>query len=488
MTLSHLNDFPDSMSPMLVKELRQGLRAKTFLGLFLFFQLILAVTVLPLALSLTDEWAGTVVSYTIFGFFGLAVLLIQPLRGASALSSEIRNNTLDMMKLSRFSAFKIVWGKWVAITAQTTLLFSSVMPYLILRYFSGGMNLVGELVLMGLLYLASLMLTAVSVALSATSPVIARVVTVIVTLTALAYAGRYVITGLMSGSGLGMDSLSLADEKSVLVVTGLIIYFCYIIHTMLSLGASAIASPTENHAVARRLVAFFGIGIAIGVALGGSVPRETLNSAIFAIATPALIIAFSEPVPLQGVAYKGFQRSGIIGKCAAWFLSPTRASGILFGLAFFVMVAVALDVFSTPPFLGYTPADDMTRLLADLGSLLFPAVWLALFSRKQGSRLGMYLIILCSTWIVDGTIGVVTGFGSSDKSLIYHIMAWHPAAYYYLADFGTLLPRKSYLLVLCGVIFCYSLILFISSVREMRRLSHRNTGAPSLPLAAIPSA
>ena len=36
--VTHLSDFPDRISPMLVKELRQGMRAKTFIVLFLALQ------------------------------------------------------------------------------------------------------------------------------------------------------------------------------------------------------------------------------------------------------------------------------------------------------------------------------------------------------------------------------------------------------------------------------------------------------------------
>jgi hypothetical protein len=37
MSLTHLTDFSDKLSPMLVKELRQGMRARSFTMLFLIF-------------------------------------------------------------------------------------------------------------------------------------------------------------------------------------------------------------------------------------------------------------------------------------------------------------------------------------------------------------------------------------------------------------------------------------------------------------------
>ena len=44
--VNHLTDFPDRLSPMLVKELRQGMRARGFTMLFLIFQCLLAFILL----------------------------------------------------------------------------------------------------------------------------------------------------------------------------------------------------------------------------------------------------------------------------------------------------------------------------------------------------------------------------------------------------------------------------------------------------------
>ena len=118
--LPHLTDFSDKLSPMLVKELRQGLRAKTFIGVFLSLQAFLAVMMLSATIASSSGQIGIVVSNIIFGFFSVAVLLVQPLRGIGALSTEVKSNTLDMMALTRLSSSKIVFGKWVAIVSQTT--------------------------------------------------------------------------------------------------------------------------------------------------------------------------------------------------------------------------------------------------------------------------------------------------------------------------------------------------------------------------------
>ena len=49
----HLTDFPDRLSPMLVKELRQGLRTRSFVAVFMSLQAILAVVLLAAGAAAT---------------------------------------------------------------------------------------------------------------------------------------------------------------------------------------------------------------------------------------------------------------------------------------------------------------------------------------------------------------------------------------------------------------------------------------------------
>ncbi len=72
------------------------------------------------------------------GFFwtlvALPLVLILPWTGLGAISGEHRANTLDLMFLTRLSAWRILLGKWIAIVAQAVLLLAAVLPYVVLRY------------------------------------------------------------------------------------------------------------------------------------------------------------------------------------------------------------------------------------------------------------------------------------------------------------------------------------------------------------------
>ena len=174
MPLIFPTDFSDRLAPMLVKELRQGMRAKTFIAVFLSLQVFLGVMLFSAGAAASSDQVGSLISGIIFTFFAVAVLIVQPLRGISALSSEVKGNTIDMMVLTRLSAWRIVFGKWVAIVGQSALLFSTIIPYLILRYFFGGMNLFGEMVFLFLMFFTSMALTAITVGLSGCTSAIIR--------------------------------------------------------------------------------------------------------------------------------------------------------------------------------------------------------------------------------------------------------------------------------------------------------------------------
>jgi ABC-type transport system involved in multi-copper enzyme maturation permease subunit len=133
MKVDFLTDFPERLSPMLVKELRQGMRTKAFVAVFLTLQIILGVILLSAGAAASSDDAGETISNIIFIFFSIAVLIIQPMRGITSLSSEVKGNTIDMMVLTRLSAWRIVTGKWASIVSQSALLLVTIIPYLILR-------------------------------------------------------------------------------------------------------------------------------------------------------------------------------------------------------------------------------------------------------------------------------------------------------------------------------------------------------------------
>jgi hypothetical protein len=161
-----IREASDLLNPILVKELRQGVRANTFTSAFLLLQVLLLVS-MAVALAPEDipDRSGTTAMFWIL--IALPIGIMVPVSGGSALSSERAQRTLEPLLLTRLSARRIVLGKWAALLALSGLLATSVLPYVLLRYFLGGIDLAVELLGLLDLLVCSALFAAITVGLSA---------------------------------------------------------------------------------------------------------------------------------------------------------------------------------------------------------------------------------------------------------------------------------------------------------------------------------
>jgi hypothetical protein len=436
-----LDEFSDRLSPMLVKELRQGLRAKTFVVLFLALQALLAVVLLSAIGASSGSESGITVSRVIFFFFSFAALVAQPLRGVGALHQEIKGNTIDLMVLTRLGAWRIVLGKWVAIVSQTALLLTAVVPYLILRYFFGRMDLFAELLLFLLVFLLSAALTAVTVGLSAIPSILLRG---LMPLVASFYLGWGIIE--ITDNRHEMQELIefctlQADGTGWGLLTGLLVVG-YLGWLALAVGASMIAPMAENHSSSRRLVTL-GAMLLLGLlAWAGDMDLRMLCLLMMMVAVPAVAISLNEPLQLLPPICRPFLRFRGLGRIAGRFLYPGWPAGVLFtGL----LAAVAIGLFS----LGKSPAHWSSRFEAELmiamsvsiGTLLLPAIIVRVFARRMRTTLGFYVLFLVLLVFAAIGLSVVAHetLGSDDNWMWW--FAWIPPVQMNLVD---LISRNHY--------------------------------------------
>ena len=421
--VTHLTDFPDKLSPMLVKELRQGMRARGFTMLFLVFQCLLAFILLSAGASSESESAGQFASGTIFTMFSLAVLVIQPLRGISALSSEITANTIEMMALTRLSAWRIVFGKWIAIVSQSALIMVTIIPYLILRYFYGGMALLGELVFLCLIFLTSMALTAVMVGFSGTSARLIRALPIIAIVVLMNVVPSM---WLMRGAGGGMSFFTLSDWDSRLSILAYLFFIAYLGWCSLSYGTSAIAPISENHSTPRRLVAVALAFVAIATGFLDRMTPESMMVVFGIILAPALVIALTEPALLMPPACKPFLRRGLPGRVAAHFLLPGWPSGVFFTILMIVLCllgAAVSYVIKAPP----RTAPDVNfsaGALSLLGGVLFPALLAVIFCKDERKRFSSFLIFMLGGVVL--TIAPVILSSMNNSTDLLWLFVWNP--------------------------------------------------------------
>lgn len=164
MNTSRSLDFPIWVPSALVKELRQGLRTPTFILLVSLFPTLLSFFFLfsfiinPLEGKpfISPDGCQAIFWITMV----VTLLFIMPLRASSSIRDELLSRNNELLLLTRQGAGRIVLGKWISFMAQSLLIVFISLPFFLIRYYYGEINLVQDVTVFSLLYLGSGILTA----------------------------------------------------------------------------------------------------------------------------------------------------------------------------------------------------------------------------------------------------------------------------------------------------------------------------------------
>jgi len=416
-----LSDFSDHIPPMLVKELRQGLRAKAFVIQFLLFQSLMLIFLLSASSGADAEGAGTFISGVIFFIFGITAIFLQPMRGTTALSAEITGNTMEMIVLTRLNSTRIVLGKWFSIVSQTALVLVTIIPYMILRYFFGGMNIVGEMVMLLMIFFTSAVLSALMVGLSARANRFMRLVPIAIIVLLATSIPRIIFGG--GGISSFASFFSMQDPAAYGVLAAYVLLGGYFAWCALNQGIAAIAPTAENHSTIPRLVAL--VMFALAVIFSFTSWATPLSSPIFLclIGGPAILVALTEPSLLLPPICAPFLKRGVPGRIASVFLYPGWPAGVFFTalLIFIGVVTVVLSI--TAP----QPEDQSVVFLSLLGSLLLPALLATFFTKIETKRFSVFILFLLATGLI--TILAATFLNIWHEEKILWALIWNPSIF-----------------------------------------------------------
>ncbi len=461
--LERVNDFPDRLSPMLVKELRQGLRTSTFVILFLVLQGLLAIVLLittPIAIAegSVSGTIGEVVSKIVFCIYALGILVVQPLRGISAVTTEIRQNTIDLMVLTRLSAWRIVYGKWLSIVSQSALIALAILPYLILRYSFGGMQLFSELALMAYLFFISGTLTAFTVGLSATGSALLRGLVVV---GGSAIMMGYIFFSLHRQIPEFVEILSFTRSDQSLTALAILAIAIYASYFFLEIGTTAIAPTSENRATRKRLI---GLVIMAGsyLLLHAVDPALALITALIITGCISLDL-FSERARFPSVICRRFLRMGPLGRASGRLLYPGWATGSLFFLT--LGLVLFLLIFLTNP-----DPRSYTYAAIGLGTLAFPAALIQLFARDSSNRFSLYLTLLLLCFVLSAILSEL--YGVVPEKLLLWVFSFIPAVLLPVAGQSASSPDQSTVLLVSSIVTgIYLLIILGGSLPHVVGLS-----------------
>ena len=368
------DDFPAWISPMLVKELRQGVQSGAFAWTFILLQvaMFLLMTFWVLNRS-TGQQSRLEVNQLFHGFFwavfGFAAAIILPVRAAGSMTAERIGNTLDLLRLTHLSSTQIVVGKWLAVMAQVLLIAAAVLPYLVLQYFFGGLDIVADLFSFMVVLLVAAVMTAGSLAAAGQSPLTRGLLTAFLFIAVPNFLGG-------AGSVFGTAVLSPWSALPAILVVAVLLTA-----VMLVYAAAAIAPPAENHAARVRVLALVATGLALvaGAWFGPISASFVIAVTVLLVAGIAIAELTSDPVELASI-HAPFARLGPFGRLAAMVLTPGWATAICFTL----LVAPFLGLAVVSGFPGLPPTAMIPeKFVLGVAAILFP---LSLMLRTRAGK------------------------------------------------------------------------------------------------------
>ncbi|MDI1310637.1 hypothetical protein [Prosthecobacter sp.] len=344
--LPMLRDFSDRFSPIVVKELRQGLRTRFFTSALILFHTLIILLLITVTFGAPVE----AVNGIFWGIAGFMLLAVMPLRGFAALHTEATDGTLDMLTLTSIASFRILYGKWVALYSQALLVAGSILPYMVARYFFGGVEILREVVALTILVLGSGVITAALLAFSSQVPLLLRIFLALCVGAGAAPLGfftAFLVTASQADS-MVREFFALDLWAQCSLVGGILALVVYTVYYFLALGASRIAPPSENHSTQKRLIALVvhGALMVTGLLLCflSTEPRVALWAYIPLMFLTLIVCmdVLTEEMPRYPTAVAVLARRGRFGRLAGRLLYPGWASGVLFSAILCMMALIII--------------------------------------------------------------------------------------------------------------------------------------------------
>jgi len=162
------------LNPVFRREIRSVLRSwKPFAVITVFVLFLTFVLGVSLYLLMTNSYNGfnpgsAMVLYVVLSGFQLGlILLMVPALTGGAISGERERQTLDLMMITKMSAFSVVFGKLLSSLLYVLLLLISTMPVCAVIFYFGGVSLPNLLTTMLFIISVAMMAGSVSLFLSA---------------------------------------------------------------------------------------------------------------------------------------------------------------------------------------------------------------------------------------------------------------------------------------------------------------------------------
>jgi ABC-type transport system involved in multi-copper enzyme maturation permease subunit len=420
----------ERLNPVLVKEVRQALRGKTFrisLALTLVAATV-ASTILILAQD-PDAALDSGVQYltSIYVCLAVALLGVVPFSAFQSMGAEWEESTYDLLVLSDLRPRRIVIGKWLSSFVLALLFVAAFLPYLTFAFLLRGVDLVALGVLVVGTLLVSGVLSASAIAISSSSPtrfvrmmLVVALASGLLSLVPMASALAY---QLLTNAGL------LADPDLQMVIAWLGLAGVLSVAMSVAIACSRLAHPEENRSSGLRVIG--SLGIVAGLAATAHLYlRSGQPVSALALALMLLVSLFVggawlcvEPLPLGRRVRKQVPRSTALGLLATpWLPGGARGFAYVVAHAALVLGCLALLLRWEPATssgrLAFGPnAGQVTTILVVvvLYGVIYLGAPLLFFSRglarpgvRRGAIAAIFAFAACAA-LLPSIYGLVTG-------------------------------------------------------------------------------
>ncbi len=175
MATSEHTELPERFGPMTVKELRQSLRRNSFVYPFICIHIFATIAIyaeFTMSIGLNSSSNPAVFLWNpdeIGSFWWVAMAIcgvLMPLAGFFLMPQEIDEGNHELLLLTKLTRWQIVSGKFLMLWGLSCLTFISLLPYVVIRYFIGGIEWFGEIANAGSVLSAAAILSAGTIAAS----------------------------------------------------------------------------------------------------------------------------------------------------------------------------------------------------------------------------------------------------------------------------------------------------------------------------------
>lgn len=390
-----IQQFPDFLNPILVKELRQGLRGRVFVICLLLLQVAM-VFLSFFGLAAAGSGESTEDFAVVFWIIaGIPLLLVLPAAGLGAVSGEHTAKTLELLFMSRLTARRILLGKWLALVVQAVLLVCAIFPYAVLRYFLGSVSIGQELSYLGGMLLACTVLTGVAVGFSPLPAWLTRLGALLFLFFGFWGSSVFLVYARFTGG------LSLAPKGGYApwaMWCGLFLVGAALLVLLLEFGAGLIAPPVENHSTPIRLLVLGSMGLA---ALFAHVAPAFAIPALASVAVLARVVCIGVLCEMPRMIprlYRPFVRWGLPGRLLGRVLYPGWPSGVFFNLL--VTGGCFLLAYFLLPKAVSGGGEPILVAWVEVGAALFPfAIMRSLWTRVRWP-FGGYLVLQLGIYLL----------------------------------------------------------------------------------------